>query len=63
MGGEWPNLEVLTEAEVLVLHENIKVSKIFPPKSYRQRILEAMYKGGRKLNIMILQVYCQPGYL
>ena len=33
MGGEWPNLKILPEAEVIILHENNKVSKIFPPKA------------------------------
>ena len=48
MGGEWPNVDILTEAEVIILQENGNVSKIFPPKAYRQRILETMHKGGRK---------------
>ena len=34
MGGEWPNQEILPEAEVIILHENNQVSKIFPQKSY-----------------------------
>ena len=29
MGGEGPNLEILPEADVIILRENIQVSKIF----------------------------------
>ena len=33
IGGVWPNLKILPEAEDIILHENNKVSKIFPPKA------------------------------
>ena len=48
-----PNLEILPEAEVIILHENIKVSKIFPPKAYRSKILEELHSSGRKLEAVL----------
>lgn len=53
MGWEWPNLEVLTETEVIGLHEIDNVSKIFPLKAYGQKILEAKHKGGMRLDLML----------
>ena len=47
MGGELPNLEILPEAEVIILKENSQVSKIYPPRSYRPLILEELHKSGR----------------
>ena len=57
MGGEWPNLEILPEAEVIILHENNQVSKIFPPKSYRPLILEELHRVG-SLKLFSLEPYC-----
>ena len=56
MGGEWPNLEILPEAEVIVFRENSQVSKIYPPKAYRPLILEEFHKSGRKLDAVLLRV-------
>ena len=55
MGGEWPNLEILPEAEVIILKENNQVSKIYPPRSYRPLILEELHKSGRKLDSVLLR--------
>ena len=48
MGGEWPKLEILPEADVIVLKESNTVSKIYPPVSYRPLILEELHKSGRQ---------------
>ena len=48
MGGEWPKLEVLPEADVIVLRESNSVSKIYPPVSYRPLILEELHKSVRQ---------------
>ena len=64
MGGNWSNLEVTPEAEVIVLHEDKKVSKIYPTKAYRPKILEVMHKSGRKLNSVLWRTrlhYTWPG--
>ena len=50
MGGEWPKLEILPEAEVIILRENSQVSKIYPPKAYRPLILDELHRSGRKLD-------------
>ena len=55
MGGEWPNLEILPEADVIILRENNQVSKIFPPRSYRPLILEELHRSGRKLEAVPLR--------
>ena len=52
MGEKWPNLKIISGAEVIVLHDNNRMSKIFPPKAYRQKIMEAMHKAGRRLYSM-----------
>ena len=55
MGGEWPKLELLPEAEVIVLRESSQVSKIYPPKAYRPLILEELHKSGRQLDAVLLR--------
>ena len=55
MGGEWLNLDILSEAEVIVLMENSEVSKIYPPKAYRPLILEELNKSGRQLDAVLLR--------
>ena len=64
MGGEWPNLEILPEAEVIILHENNKINKIYPPKVHRPKILETLHKSGRKLESILCRAklhYNWPG--
>ena len=56
MGGEWPNLEVLDEFEIIVLRETESVSKIYPPRLYRPLILEELHKSGRKEDSVFLRV-------
>ena len=53
MGGEWPNLEILPKAEIIILDENNKVSKIFPLKDYRPKSLEELHRSGRKLESVL----------
>ena len=48
MGGEWPKLEILPEADVIILRDSSTVSKIYPPVSYRPLILEELHKSGRQ---------------
>merc|ERR1712041_23240 len=48
MGGERPKLEILPEADVIVLKESNTVSKIYPPVSYRPQIIEELHKSGRQ---------------
>ena len=55
MGGEWPSLDILPETEVIILHENNQVSKIFSPKSYRPLILEELHRSGRKTDSFLLR--------
>ena len=55
MGGEWPKLEVLPEADVIVLRESSSVSKIYPPKAYRPLILEELHKSGRQNDAILLR--------
>ena len=55
MGGEWPNLEVLPEFEVIVLRETDSVSKIYPPRQYRPLILEELHKSWRKSDPVLLR--------
>ena len=56
MGGEWPNLEIMPEAEVIVLNENNKVNKIFSPMASRQNILEVMHKSRRKFEAALIRI-------
>ena len=54
----------MPEAEVTILHENSKVSKIFPPKSYRPKILEELHRSDRKLEVVLYRArlhYTWPG--
>ena len=55
MGREWPKLEILPEADGIVLRESNSVSKIYPPVSYRPLILEELHKSGRQLDAVLLR--------
>ena len=55
-GGEWPKLEVLPEADVIVLRESNSVSKIYPPASYRPFILEELHKSGRQTEAVLREL-------
>ena len=50
-------LEILPEAEVIVLRENSQVSKIYPTKAYRPLILEELHKSGRQLDAVLLRAW------
>ena len=66
MGGEWPNIEILSEFEVIVLRETSSVSKIYPPKESTPLILEELHKSGRKSDSVFLRArlhYMWPSIL
>ena len=55
MGGEWTRLDILTDADVIVLEETNGVSRIYPPIAYREKILNSLHQGGRKADSMLLR--------
>ena len=47
--------EAMDKADIIVLQERHGISKIYPPKEYRPKIIESLHSGGRKSDSMILR--------
>ena len=53
MGGEWDKMGVMDEAEVVYISGNDSVDRIYPPKGYREHIIELTHKGGKHQDIVL----------
>ena len=46
MGGEWGNMGVMDEAEVVYISGDDGIDRIYPPKEYRKHKIEKTHKEG-----------------
>ena len=53
MGGEWNIMSIMDEAKVVCISGTDGVDRIYPPKQYRQHIIELIHKGGKHLDIVL----------
>ena len=53
MGGECNGLKIMDKAEVVYLAGTDGIDRIYPPKPYSSKILEALHQGGRQLDAVI----------
>ena len=53
MGGEWDKMGVMDEAEVVYISGDDGIDRIYPPKGYREYIIELTHKGGKHQDIVL----------
>merc|ERR1712240_941503 len=47
MGGEWNQMSIMDEAEVISISRDDGIDRIFPPKEFRETIVSSLHQGGK----------------
>ena len=64
MGGEWNQMLIMEEAEIISISGDNGIDRIFPPKGFRETIVSSLHQGGKHFAIVFAtcsQYYRWPG--
>ena len=53
MGGEWHMISIMEEAEIICISGGDGINKIYPPKGFREKIIQLIHQGGKHLDIWL----------
>ena len=53
MGGEWASMSIMDEAEIICISGDDGIDRIYPPRGFRERIINSIHQGGKHFDIVM----------